>query len=265
MNAHVITLTELIGAKLWLPRKVFIAPVNSNSWQVSEDKRIPIYHYTKDSESWRCRICRVLTPNDRTMQCLNGHVPRVIRQTEGNDSCSSIGEESSSSSDSSSDSDTSSDDGSEVAGTDGSHIRKNTNNDGEHETVMTAERRKFRNAREKLEYRRKVYGEYRKLLQEGYGINAHSEEDRRHIRAYNVKRRTRRSKSPTCGQVRARTTPTTIAVKNTVETSRTAQHLEELLILSDSDIENITISSVESAMESACESTADDVVENLEN
>ena len=253
MNAHVITLTELIDAKLWLPRKVFIAPVNSNSWQVSEDKRIPIYHYTKDSESWRCRVCRVLTPNDRTMQCLNGHVPRVIRQTEGNDSCSSYGEESSSSSDSSSDSDTSSDEGSEVGGT--GRIRNVVGNGGDHDAALASEKSKFQNDREMLEYRHRAYCEYRKLLKEGYGINVHSEEDRQHIRAYFNMRRKRKSSSRTSRQVRARTTPTTIAVKSPVTTSRTTRSAEELLILSDSDIDNVDTSSVVSEMESAVESS----------
>lgn len=95
MYAHVVTLNELVAAKLWLPKKVFLAPANANSWQLCENKRAPIYHYTKDSETWRCRVCRTHTPNRKTTRCLNGHATRIVRQASGDDSCSSYDRESS--------------------------------------------------------------------------------------------------------------------------------------------------------------------------
>ena len=83
LNSHIITMAELIAAKRWLPHKVFMAAVNSTSWQVSEDKRVPMYHYTKDSEYWVCRICNVHTPNHHSDSCANGHTQRLVRQTDG--------------------------------------------------------------------------------------------------------------------------------------------------------------------------------------
>lgn len=203
MNAHVFTLSELIAAKIWLPRKVFMAPVNSTSWQVSEDKRVPIHHYTKDSEHWRCRVCHVLTPNSQSDECSNGHVPRIVRQLDGDESCSSYDEESSASSSS----DSSSDYDSDFSGS----RHKSTCDPDDNEAdvvpkgmseeaipltlkklpplVISATRTQFKDHEDFLKYRRQKNNEYTKLLTQGYGIHAFSVIDQNHIRDHNRERK----------------------------------------------------------------------------
>lgn len=176
-----------------------MAPINSTSWQVSEDKRVPIHHYIKDSEFWRCRVCRVCTPNHLTEECLNGHVPRIVRALDGDESCSSYDEESfaSSSSDSS-------DYDSDLSGSDNGQCtdsmspaklsptkKKQMTQDELEEKLkklpkvsVSVTQITFSSIKELVEYRRKKCNELKKLRTLGYGIGIFSETDQAHVRVH---------------------------------------------------------------------------------